>query len=116
MKPSPLMLNATSRRSRFAVMADVDDLVLACGGWIEGHTLMSNLVINFRFVLPGSGWRQLAGRIAAHAITLDGPSKAGLEQLSASAMDGDSERAGSLAISFIHDEPDLKREVPAIPG
>jgi hypothetical protein len=60
-----LMLSATTRVNRHAVMQQINDLVVSRGGWIEGHTLFSNIAATFRFVLP-------AGRLKGFAEAVDG--------------------------------------------
>jgi hypothetical protein len=34
----------------------------------------------------------------------------------AEAEAAEAEVSGSLSVTFIHDEPDLRREIPAVPG
>ncbi|MDP2149377.1 MAG: hypothetical protein Q8S27_16520 [Hoeflea sp.] len=112
-----LMLSAVTRINRHAAMAGIDDIVVACGGWIEGHTLFSNIAATFRFVLPTSGLAGFGARVDALGVHLDAASTEALAARSPAAGEaGEAEVAGALAVTFVHDEPDLRREIPAIPG
>ncbi|OCW57552.1 hypothetical protein AWJ14_01655 [Hoeflea olei] len=110
-----LMLSAVTRANRHGVMREIDDAAVSCGGWIEGHTLFSNVAATFRFVLPAGGLEAFAARIAAAGLQLDGAGLAALSKRVASAA-ADDELPGALAVTFVHDEPDLRREIPAVPG
>tara|TARA_R110002020_G_scaffold410770_3_gene620429 strand:+ start:2096 stop:2491 length:396 start_codon:yes stop_codon:yes gene_type:complete len=115
-----MMLSAVSRSNRHAVLRGIDDIVVSLGGWIEGHTLFSNIAATFRFVLPASALTALAGRVDALGVHIDQAGLATLEARSAEEGEageaGEAEVAGALSVTFLHDEPDLRREIPAIPG
>ena len=110
-----LMLAAATRINRHAVMAQVNDIVVSSGGWIEGHALFSNIAATFRFVLPAGRLTGFAEAVDAAGVHVDA---AGLADLAAraAAEPPEAEVAGTLSVTFIHDEPDLRREIPAVPG
>ncbi|MBC7283771.1 hypothetical protein [Hoeflea sp.] len=112
-----MMLSAVTRINRHTVMRVIDDIVVSCGGWIEGHTLFSNIAATFRFVLPASGLAGFALRVNALGVHIDA---AGLDALAArspgAGQAGDAEVSGALSMTFLHDEPDMRREIPAVPG
>ena len=107
-----LMLAAVTKTNRPAVMAIVNDTVMALGGWITVHNLYGNMVAVFHFELAPGKLAALAERLDAEAIRLDDASRA--------AIAGPDQTAEgipcALNVTFIHDEPDVKREVPAVPG
>ena len=115
-----LMLSAVTRVNRHEVMSGINDIVVACGGWIEGHTLFSNIAATFRFVLPASGLAGFGARVDALGVHLDAASLEALAARSLGAGEagevGEADVAGALAVTFVHDEPDLRREIPAVPG
>lgn len=116
-----LMLSAVTRVNRHTAMRDIDDIVVSCGGWIEGHTLFSNIAATFRFVLPASGLEPFAARLDDAGLHLDAAGLAALAERARSGPAdetglGGEEVAGALAVTFVHDEPDLRREIPAVPG
>lgn len=111
-----LMLAAVTSANRHAVMADIDDAAVACGGWIEGHALFSNIMTTFRFVVPAGRLGDFAARINEAGVHLDSASLSAVSKNTGARVAPQVELRGSLAVTFIHDEPDLRREVPAVPG
>ena len=105
------MMSAVTRVNRLAVMLLVNDAVMELGGWITGHQLYGNISAVFRFELPENRLPAFAARMNGAGIRLD---TAGLD---AAAGNGDATDAVpcSLAVTFIHDEPDRKRTVPRPP-
>lgn len=110
-----LMLSAVTRVNRHTAMQQINDLVVSCGGWIEGHTLFSNIAATFRFVLPAGRLEGFAGAVDAVGVHLDAASMQALGER-VQAVAAAAEVSGSLSVTFIHDEPDLRREIPAVPG
>ncbi|WP_417413521.1 hypothetical protein [Hoeflea sp.] len=117
-----LMLSAVTRANRHMVMQQVNDIVVSCGGWIEGHTLFSNIAATFRFVLPQAGLAAFAEQVNAAGVHIDAAGLAAVAQRAAvpaeepDAAAASYEVAGALSVTFVHDEPDLRREIPAVPG
>ena len=74
-------------------------------GWISNHQLFSNKLASIAFEMPSDG---LAGFLADLK-------SAGLKPQYDAALPavGDREITGTIALTFLHDEPDMKREVPA---
>lgn len=110
-----LMLSATTRVNRHAVMQQINDLVVSRGGWIEGHTLFSNIAATFRFVLPAGRLKGFAEAVDGLGVHIDAAAMQALGER-AEAEAAKAEVSGSLSVTFIHDEPDLRREIPAVPG
>lgn len=107
-----LMLAAVTRASRHQVFADIDDAIVGLGGWVEGHSLFSNAAATFRLVLPARAFGAFAGRLEAAGARLDKESREAIAAIEPS----DRETFATLAVTFIHDEPDLRREVPPLDG
>lgn len=116
MRAPRLMLSAVTRRNRHDAMADINDAVAAAGGWVEGHTLFSNIATTFRVFLPEGGIAAFADAVERLGVHIDAESREKLASLSSGQSTGDDERSVSLNLTFIHHEPDLRREVPMVPG
>ncbi|WP_346897972.1 hypothetical protein [uncultured Roseibium sp.] len=116
MRPRIVMLSGVTRENRHAVMSDLNDAILKTGGWVEGHTLFSNIATTFRLVLPVSALGRFGTAVSETGVALDDDSAAKLDTLETSGRPGDEEVNLTLNVTFIHDEPDLRREVPAVPG
>lgn len=110
------MIVGVARAGRHQVTADVSDAISGTGGWIINHALFSNISIAIQFSLPSQGLGEFQDRVAAAGVRLDADSmdkmQAAARKYAAKPMD----ITASLNITFKHDEPDLRREIPAVPG
>ncbi len=106
-----LQLSATTRVQRHDATARAEDLIHRCGGWIVDFSLFSNIMTVLRFELPVARLAEVARGLAEADIHLDEQSQEALR-----AMTGEGDVFGTLQLTFIHGEPDLRREVPPIPG
>ena len=103
-------LSAVTKQERNAATTAVMDTIMAQGGWVEDVHLFSNIMTTVNFVMPAN---QIAGFVAAlngHGIHAEGAAPDSLKAV------GDTETRCSLQLTFIHNEPDLKREIPQVPG
>ena len=103
------------------MISRVKEAILKGGGFILDFHLFSNLSICLSFKLAVGKIEKLYDALTATGLQLSEESHRllknccrGLEQLEEKARA--SEVTGTLAITFIHDEPDLRIEVPHIPG
>jgi hypothetical protein len=109
------MLSAVTRRNRHEVMTEVNDAVVAAGGWVEGHTLFSNIATTFRTVLPEPAVSAFAAAVVQLGVHLDAESIDAIAAIGSAPRQA-TERSVTLNVTFVHDEPDLRREVPMVPG
>jgi hypothetical protein len=89
------------------------------GGWVLDHHLYSNLAISLSFEIPAERGAALLDRLEATELNLAPESISELRSYAQGLEGGagcDGDVTGYLHITFIHDEPDLRRDVPAIPG
>ena len=105
-----IMLTAVTRVERKAATSFVFDTVKRLGGWIDDVCMYANLMNTIRITLPAGAFAALVALLEEGGISVGPPE--GLGDVSNPA----SERMATLQLTFIHDEPDLKREVPSIPG
>ena len=105
-----LMLNAVTRRERKDATSFVFDTVNRLGGWIDDVQMYSNLMNTIRLTLAASACPALIAALREGDIAVDEPG----EDLAGA--DSAVEHMATLQITFIHDEPDMKRDVPAVPG
>ncbi len=110
-----------TRANRDEVIARVRDAITACGAWVVDVKLFSNVSICFSFEVPLNRVGQLRNALAAtelHVTRDSDDSFASLPVRGAPDTDGlqEPDVAGTLQITFIHSEPDLRIEVPRIPG
>jgi hypothetical protein len=92
----------------------VSEAINQAGAWITDFHLYSNLLICINFEVPIANLNKLAASLQATGLQL---SQESLEQLiPTDTAQGQAEFLGTLQITFIHNEPDLLRDVPAVPG
>jgi hypothetical protein len=110
---SPLIpLAAITRENRLIATDAAKDAISACGGWIDDFRMFSNKMTSIRFEMPAAQAGLLAETLEHAHVRLDPESHERLQAVAG--RDGDVKL--TLQITFIHDEPDLRREVLAVPG
>lgn len=109
-----LRLNAVTRSDRNAAMEGARDSIMKNGGWITDIRLFSNASECISFEIPSSGIHGLHESLRTASLVLLAESEATLARTMK--LEASREFKASLQIRFIHDEPDLKIEVPAVPG
>lgn len=106
-----LQIQGITRAERHAVISQASDAVIACRGYILDYHQFSNLAVCFTIEIPPAKLADLRTHLAEMGVDLQPPSP---EELTLTAAA--EEVAASLRIAFIHNEPDLRIEIPAIPG
>lgn len=97
------------------------DLINESGGWILDFNFFSNLSICLRFEISAKNVDRLCLALLQNNVQLSDESSALLidfcNQLEPhDELSGAFVVMGTINVTFIHDEPDLRIEVPAIPG
>ncbi|HEX8891301.1 MAG TPA: hypothetical protein VF779_19290 [Pyrinomonadaceae bacterium] len=115
-----LRLNAVTRLDRHLMITRAKEAISEHGSILDFH-LFSNHSICFNFELAVGKIGKLHDALQQSGLMLTGETerllancRKGLEQLDA--KEKASEVTGTLQITFIHDEPDLRIEVPPITG
>lgn len=110
------MLAGVTRRDRHQATTAVIDAITDAGGWLADSTRFSNIAITLRFTIPAGSLAGWGAALAAAGVVLDDESRASLVDRGQTARDPDVEVTAALSLTFIHNEPDLRQEVPAVPG
>jgi hypothetical protein len=119
--PQFLRINAVTRAKRDEVIERVRAAITLGGGWIVDFKLFSNVSVCFNFEIPGNHIERLRESLAATGLHLSEeghdafavPYERDRSNLGGSRV---SDISGTLQITFIHNDPDLRIEVPKIPG
>ena len=106
-----ILVAAATRQDRQRVMRDIVAAAEALGGWLGDATLFSNHAASLRLHLPVEALPALAPAIGAAGATLAPEGQGALAPRGA----GD-EAVVLVNLTFLHDEPDLRRDVPSVPG
>jgi hypothetical protein len=112
----PLRIAGFTRVPHVEMIARVRDAIGAHGGFILDSHLFSNAVLSISFEIRGGDVEALVSAMTAAGLLLDAQSSSRLAVWDASAVDSDSTIPGMLSINFVHDDPPLRIEVPAVPG
>lgn len=110
-----LLLNGVTRLERQAAISATSKVVQAGGGWIDDVHLFSNVAVNLRCAIPVAGVAILAEGLGNLPLGLNHDDMALLARAGSQVPAGQ-ELEFSLQITFVHDEPDLRRLVPSVPG
>jgi hypothetical protein len=118
-RPIFIRINAFTRADRNEVILLASEAINSSGGWLIDSKLFSNVSINFNFEIEMKNVERLYRALDVIDIRLTEKSRAALEVLTQSASNADApagDVVGTLQITFIHNEPDLRIEIPPIPG
>ncbi len=110
-----LHLDGFTRAERIQMTDRVSEAINQAGAWITDFHQYSNLLICINFQVPGANLDRLATNLQETGLRLSQESLDQLKPSNDTALT-DQELIGTLQITFIHDEPDLLRDIPAVPG
>ncbi len=110
-----LRLDGFTRAERIGLTYRVSEAINQAGAWITDFHQYSNILICINFQVPIVNLDKLAATLQETDLQL---SQESLAQLMPDhdSMLKEQELIGTLQITFIHNEPDLLRDVPAVPG
>lgn len=99
-----LRLQIISHSGRNHAISLITSSITGCGGWVIDHHLFSNMAASINFECPGAALTLLVEELTANSLSPD--------------VVGDLPKTPDdvrccLTITFIHDDPDMKRDVPA---
>ena len=113
MLPSPyIRLEGFTRIGRHEMMAKLRDAFQAAKADLLDFQMFSNTAVSLSFEVRGDRLGELGSALFSTGLALDDESVECL-RLANSAVEPVS---GSLNVTFIHNDPDLRIPVPPIPG
>jgi hypothetical protein len=110
--PSHIRLAGFTRVNRHEMIAKLRDALQGAGADLIDFQMFSNTAISLSFELLGKHLEELASAFVSSALSLDDESVERLRQI----YEPEQVLSGSLNVTFIHSEPDLRIPVPPIPG
>ncbi|AHM57622.1 hypothetical protein EAL2_808p01160 (plasmid) [Peptoclostridium acidaminophilum DSM 3953] len=121
MGPKFIRLNSSTRHERHTVIAHAREAISKSGGWILDFKMFSNVSINIVFQMALGDVGKLEHALEQVEIKLYPESIDALEGFVQIANELprkklENEIFGTLQITFIHSEKDLKIIVPSVPG
>lgn len=103
---------------RHQMIEQAKDAIAASGGWILDFKLFSNISICINFELPVNEAIKLRNALEQTDVILSDASLRAFNEIVREAEQESpwEDLRGSLQLTFIHDEPDLRIPVPMVPG
>lgn len=89
---------------RNAAIMDVREAIYGSGGWVEDQVFFSNKAANIRFEMSGDALGKFQSNFLERKL------KPHVEGVLPNGQGGDVK--GSVSLTFVHQEPDLRRVVP----
>ncbi len=121
MPPTFLRLNGITTVERHEMINRMKTAIDRGGAVLIDFHMFSNAMIVLNVELPAGKVERFAAAVQATGLRLETRNQSDLAACVATVRQLDPKApevglAGSIQITFIHDEPDLHIEVPAVPG
>ncbi|MDR3436231.1 hypothetical protein [Telmatospirillum sp.] len=100
-----LLLEASTRRDFHVAVSDAADAIAMAGGWVISHQFYSRTLAVIAFQIPAEALSSFGEALSNVEIKLHQPIPEIAKQ--------SDEIPASLAITFVQDGPDFRRDVPA---
>ncbi len=108
-------LNIYTSKARHEVVSAFKEAVLGSSGWIAGHTFYSNTAATLRAAVERHHIDAFLDRLIADGLLKTDDTA--LQTLRQHSKAGETaEVVVSCSMTFLHTDPDLKHDVPAVPG
>jgi hypothetical protein len=114
-----LRINGSTRADRHQTISAARDAITSSGGWVTDFKLFSNVSVCLNFEISPGAVARLHSSLGALGLGLSDESERALAGFSRGGLErraAGGDVLGTLQITFVHDEPDLRIEVPAVPG
>jgi hypothetical protein len=106
-------IQGKTHENRHSVTSAASDAVGEAGGYVLDYKQFPNLAICFTIELPATGFAKLRNKLAELKVILEPPID---EEIALGDETEELDITGSLRIAFLHEEPDLRVPIPAVPG
>ncbi|WP_338780160.1 hypothetical protein [Metabacillus sp. FJAT-52054] len=118
MLPDTIRLKGFTRENRHEMIDYAAGSISNCSGWVTNHTMYSNKIIVINFEMEVKGVKELIHLLNSNGMTLFEDSLKIIADFPENLVEADKEKEimGSINITFINDEPDIRIPVPPIPG
>ncbi len=111
-----LRLNAVTRAERLATTAKIRELIVVeCHGWVGDFYQYSNAAICLHFELSARAIPVLLDALRHAGVVLGAELNSAAHALLNMKSEAEITQC-TLHLTFIHNEPDLRRQIPAVPG
>ena len=110
-----ITFSAVTDRERHEATTCIRNAIGSAGGWVEDVHFYSNVSLAVTAVVPAGKMAALGEALVECALRLNEETLVKLASI-ADIDAPDEEVICGLEVTFFHNEPDLRRPVPAVPG
>lgn len=110
-----IALNAVTRADRQVTVDAVGNAISAANGWLDDVHFYSNIAAVLRCWVPAGKAAELIDHLSRIGLKFDTAAPAEAAEIAVS-VDPATELLVSIQITFVHDDPDLRRHIPSVPG
>ncbi|MTH53540.1 hypothetical protein GKZ89_09010 [Bacillus mangrovi] len=114
MLPDRIRLFSSTTENRHAMIDYASRSISKRSGWIKNHTMYSNAMIVINFEIEAKDVKELLGDLNQEGMKLFQESLELAAAFPEEVQNGEKEISGSLRITFIHNDPDMR--IPSVPG
>jgi hypothetical protein len=113
-----LQLTAFTAGHQDEMTRRAEDAIGAAGGWLVDVWLYSNKSVTLLFEVPSAGLARLHAALLATGLRMDAEGLAQLASATEREQRGPSPRdvTGTLSITFVRQQGDVRRTIPSVPG
>jgi transcriptional regulator len=118
MIPKNIKIKGYTKKNRHEMIDYVVNCISKCSGWVLNHTMFSNTSICINFEIKASGVSKLLKQLNKNGLNLNKESIELRESFPENLEESYRNKIimGTVNITFIHNDPDLKITVPSVPG
>jgi hypothetical protein len=109
-------LRGVTRVERLTAMSRLEAAIGRLDGWLLDFHLFSNLAAAFHFEIPPERRGQLLVELEEEGFSIDPPVEGIDPSAVVTAAQETKEVPVTLQVTFLHNEPDLRRKIPPLPG
>lgn len=111
-----LFIEGTTSASRHEMITRIERAISHSGGWMLDHRFFSNVAVSLSFEIGAEKIGAMREALEATGLKLTPRSREELARRATVLTPPVEQITGFLHVTFLHNEPDLKQEIPAIPG
>lgn len=114
-----IYLAGITKNDRQGMITFIKEVIDQSGGWISNFTLFSNISMGVDFIIPAERSSSLLAALEKSGLQFNESGRRDLEEqenLQDQSSETGSEVTVRMNVTFVHDDPDLRIPIPAIPG
>lgn len=118
MVPIAIRIKGFTRENRHEMIDYAVSSISDSSGWVTNHTMYSNKMIVINFEIEMKGIKKLLDLLNQNGIRLFEESRTIAHHFTEDMVKANESKEimGTVNITFINDEPNIRNHIPAVPG